>query len=247
MAVLQALSHVNCLPLLAHSITQSSSAATGRAYEALLVFPAYQVTTGGQTSQSSSLFTCSLPASLYASGPSRAALLQDGTLLDELDRLAVEGSRLSSRQVLEVFRQVRSQRLACTAAAASTHTRASGALACTRTCRPPRRCCCRLLAARPQICAGVSHMHSRGFAHMDLKPHNILIKRPATTQQQQQQRLLTAAANPGSIPRPGSRPRIRATALPDSDEEVDLEAGASLVSQLCRTVGRQQWARLGFS
>lgn len=35
------------------------------------------------------------------------AVLQDGTLLDELDRLAVEGSRLTSRQVLEIFRQVR--------------------------------------------------------------------------------------------------------------------------------------------
>lgn len=152
-SVLQALSHVNCLPLLAHSITQSSSAAAGRAYEVLLVFPAYQ----------------------------------DGTLLNELDRLAVEGSRLSSRQVLEIFRQ---------------------------------------------ICAGVSHMHSRGYAHMDLKPHNVLIKSPATAQQhQQQQRQLTAAANPASLPRPGSRPRIRATVLPDSDEEVDLEAGASLVSR----------------
>lgn len=32
--------------------------------------------------------------------------LQDGTLLDELDRLAVEGRKLSSRQVLEMFRQV---------------------------------------------------------------------------------------------------------------------------------------------
>lgn len=116
--------------------------------------------------------------------------------------------------------------------------------ACTRKCSvvhpiaslllPPARC--RLLAARLQICAGISHMHSRGFAHMDLKPHNVLIKRPAAAQQvqqQQQQRLLTAAANPASIPRPGSRPRIRATALPDSDEEVDLEVGASLVSQLC--------------
>lgn len=39
--------------------------------------------------------------------PTRAVLLQDGTLLDELDRLAVEGSQLSSRQVLEIFRQVR--------------------------------------------------------------------------------------------------------------------------------------------
>jgi hypothetical protein len=39
--VLQALSHVNCLPLLAHSISQS--AAAGGAYEVLLVFPAYQV------------------------------------------------------------------------------------------------------------------------------------------------------------------------------------------------------------
>lgn len=44
--VLQALSHVNCLPLLAHSITQSNSAAAGRAYEVLLVFPAYQVRIG---------------------------------------------------------------------------------------------------------------------------------------------------------------------------------------------------------
>jgi hypothetical protein len=41
--VLQTLSHVNCLPLLAHSTTQSSSAAAGRAYEVLLVFPAYEV------------------------------------------------------------------------------------------------------------------------------------------------------------------------------------------------------------
>jgi len=32
--------------------------------------------------------------------------LQDGTLLDELDRLAVDGRKLSSRQVLEIFRQV---------------------------------------------------------------------------------------------------------------------------------------------
>jgi hypothetical protein len=35
-----------------------------------------------------------------------AVLVQDGTLLDELDRLAVEGSRLTSKEVLEVFRQV---------------------------------------------------------------------------------------------------------------------------------------------
>jgi hypothetical protein len=42
-AVLQSLSHVNCLPLLAHSITPTSSAAAGRGYEVLLVFPAYQV------------------------------------------------------------------------------------------------------------------------------------------------------------------------------------------------------------
>jgi hypothetical protein len=74
---------------------------------------------------------------------------------------------------------------------------------------------------------------------MDLKPHNVLIKRPATAQQQQhqqQRQLSTTAANPGSIPQPGSRPRIRATALPDSDEEFDLEAGASLVSlSLCHS------------
>lgn len=41
--VLQALSHVNCLPLLAHAINPSSSAAAGRAYDVLLVFPAYPV------------------------------------------------------------------------------------------------------------------------------------------------------------------------------------------------------------
>lgn len=40
--MLQSLSHVNCVPLLGHSIQQSSSAA-GRTYEVLLVFPAYQV------------------------------------------------------------------------------------------------------------------------------------------------------------------------------------------------------------
>jgi hypothetical protein len=32
--------------------------------------------------------------------------LQDGTLLDELDRLAVEGRQLGSRDVLLIFRQV---------------------------------------------------------------------------------------------------------------------------------------------
>lgn len=131
----------------------------------------------------------------------------------------------------------RAQRLAHLHGNSSTHLRR-----CMHTTNVPSTMSLLLLPparrAPLQICAGVSHMHSRGFAHMDLKPHNVLIKRPATSQQQQQ-RLLTAAANTGSIPRPGSRPRIRATALPDSDEEVDLEAGASLVSQLCRILGRQ--------
>jgi hypothetical protein len=111
-SVLQALSHVNCLSLLAHSITQSSSAAAGRAYEVLLVFPAYQVTT--RAGQGSRFFSLSVSVRcLCAHAPGClshvlcVALLQDGTLLDELDRLAVEGSRLSSRQVLEIFRQVR--------------------------------------------------------------------------------------------------------------------------------------------
>jgi serine/threonine protein kinase len=73
-----------------------------------------------------------------------------------------------------------------------------------------------------QICAGVGHMHSRGYAHMDIKPHNVLIKRPASQQQQM---------GPSSTPRLGSRPRIRATAMPDSDEETDVESGTSLVSR----------------
>lgn len=41
--VLQSLSHINCLPLLGHAINASTSAAAGRAFEVLLVFPVYQV------------------------------------------------------------------------------------------------------------------------------------------------------------------------------------------------------------
>ena len=64
---------------------------------------------------------CVLPASAVEARPCLSprsfppfpavscVFLQDGTLLDELDRLAVEGSRLSTRQVLEIFRQVRGQ------------------------------------------------------------------------------------------------------------------------------------------
>lgn len=55
---------------------------------------------------------------------------------------------------------------------------------------------------------------------MDIKPHNVLVKRPASQQQQM---------GSSSVPRSGSRPRIRAMAMPDSDEEMDLEAGTSLV------------------
>ncbi|WIA19338.1 hypothetical protein OEZ85_003970 [Tetradesmus obliquus] len=75
---------------------------------------------------------------------------EDGTLADELERLAAAGRQLSSHQVLDIFRQ---------------------------------------------ICAGVAHMHSRGYAHMDIKPHNVLIRRPRSSssssraQRQQQQQL----------------------------------------------------------
>lgn len=67
-------------------------------------------------------------------------------------------------------------------------------------------------------------MHSRGYAHMDLKPHNVLIRRPRSQQQHQ--------PGPVSVPRSASRPRIRAAAAAaaDSGDEGDIEAGTSLVS-----------------
>jgi hypothetical protein len=82
-------------------------------------------------------------------------------------------------------------------------------------------------AAGVQVCSGVAHMHSRGYAHLDIKPHNVLIQRPSTQQQQQ---------GPLTVPRSSSRPRLKAAAVPDSDDETDLEAGTSLVSMCMRTV-----------
>lgn len=35
-----------------------------------------------------------------------------------------------------------------------------------------------LLPPHKQVCAAVAHMHSRGFAHFDVKPHNVLLRRP---------------------------------------------------------------------
>lgn len=68
-------------------------------------------------------------------------------------------------------------------------------------------------------------MHSRGYAHMDIKPHNVLIQRPARQQQQQQ--------GPGSASmlRMGARAQGRLAAAADNDNDGgDLEAGTSLVS-----------------
>jgi hypothetical protein len=62
---------------------------------------------------------------------------------------------------------------------------------------------------------------------MDIKPHNVLLQRPSTQQQQQ---------GPLTVPRSSPRPRLKAAAVPDSDEETDLEAGTSLVSMCMREV-----------
>jgi hypothetical protein len=189
--------------------------------------------------------------------------LQDGTLADELERLAAAGRQLSSRHVLDIFRQVRSsfnqdQNIAIKApvpflvakqAAGTAQQHAISLRMAPTTNHLQQLYVC--VISNPhvlqltlptslllsQICAGVAHMHSRGYAHMDIKPHNVLIRRPhsssrgsSRTQRQQ-------------LPRPPSARQMVMTAGAGDDYDADgagdgeetglaadIEAGRSLVS-----------------
>jgi len=80
-------------------------------------------------------------------------------------------------------------------------------------------------------------MHSRGYAHMDIKPHNVLIKRPNSPpplrQRQQQPVLLT------SPPRLTAPAVARAVAGEDEeleaeDDEADGDLGAGRILESSR-------------
>ncbi|KAF6249724.1 kinase-like domain-containing protein [Scenedesmus sp. NREL 46B-D3] len=122
---------------------------------------------------------------------------EDGTLADELERLAAAGRQLSSHHVLDIFRQV---------------------------------------------CSGVGHMHSKGYAHMDIKPHNILIRRPHSSRgsskaqrhrQQRQQQLRPPSAGQMAMTAGAARcGGADGASDDDADEQqaltADAEAGGSV-------------------
>eukprot|EP00775_Hariotina_reticulata_P010618 gene10618-10776_t len=86
-----------------------------------------------------------------------------------------------------------------------------------------------------QVCAGVGHMHSRGYAHMDIKPHNVLIKRPNSSPQKRQQQQPVLQAPLSRLMAPST---ARTTAKEDEEAETedagtegDLGADTSLMSR----------------
>ncbi|WIA39603.1 hypothetical protein OEZ86_005687 [Tetradesmus obliquus] len=97
-----------------------------------------------------------------------------------------------------------------------------------------------------QICAGAAHMHSRGYAHMDIKPHNVLIRRPRSSssssraQRQQQQQLPRPPSALQMVMTAAGRGAAAAAAAGDDGGDSDgvdgeqglagdVEAGRSLV------------------
>jgi serine/threonine protein kinase len=91
-------------------------------------------------------------------------------------------------------------------------------------------------------------MHSRGYAHMDIKPHNVLIRRPSSNSSGNR----NGSSRPlrQQLPRPPSARQMVMTAADgedglgdDGDDEGDeaqglagdVEAGRSLVSAACHS------------
>ncbi|WIA39605.1 hypothetical protein OEZ86_005687 [Tetradesmus obliquus] len=155
---------------------------------------------------------------------------EDGTLADELERLSAAGRQLSSHQVLDIFRQK---------LAASTPASKAGNQRAQLSSH-------QVLGMVRQICAGAAHMHSRGYAHMDIKPHNVLIRRPRSSssssraQRQQQQQLPRPPSALQMVMTAAGRGAAAAAAAGDDGGDSDgvdgeqglagdVEAGRSLV------------------